>query len=63
MFVLCLVSENKDFCYDVFVSYCNEDRAWVLDKLLPHVEKDCNISVCLHERDFQVTNNKNTVAV
>ncbi|XP_045529160.1 toll-like receptor 3 [Pieris brassicae] len=46
--------ENKLFNYDVFVSYCNEDRAWVLDHLLPHVEIDCNISVCLHERDFQV---------
>ncbi|CAG4978370.1 unnamed protein product [Colias eurytheme] len=49
-----VVDETKIFNYDVFVSYCNEDRAWVLDQLLPHVEKDCNISVCLHERDFQV---------
>ncbi|XP_047513275.1 toll-like receptor 5 isoform X2 [Pieris napi] len=47
-------TKNKLFNYDVFVSYCNEDRAWVLDQLLPHVEIDCNISVCLHERDFQV---------
>ncbi|XP_045508810.1 toll-like receptor 13 isoform X1 [Colias croceus] len=49
-----VVDETKIFNYDVFVSYCNEDRAWVLDQLLPHVEKDCRISVCLHERDFQV---------
>lgn len=42
------------FNYDAFISYCNEDRAWVLDYFLPHVEQDCNISVCLHERDFQV---------
>ncbi|XP_026322715.1 toll-like receptor 13 [Hyposmocoma kahamanoa] len=42
------------FNYDVFVSYCNDDRDWVLDYLLPHVEKDCNVCVCLHERDFQV---------
>ncbi|XP_072948450.1 toll-like receptor 6 [Epargyreus clarus] len=51
-------SETPDvdtiYNYDVFVSYCNEDRTWVLDQLLPHVERDCNISVCLHERDFQV---------
>lgn len=46
--------EDAIFNYDVFVSYCNEDRAWVLDHLLPHVENDCNVSVCLHERDFQV---------
>ncbi|XP_038219817.1 toll-like receptor 1 [Zerene cesonia] len=49
-----VVDETKIFNYDVFVSYCNEDRTWVLDQLLPHVEKDCRISVCLHERDFQV---------
>ncbi|KAG6454593.1 hypothetical protein O3G_MSEX008775 [Manduca sexta] len=42
------------FHYDVFVSYCNEDRGWVLDHLLPHLESDCSISACLHERDFQV---------
>ncbi|CAH0712829.1 unnamed protein product, partial [Brenthis ino] len=47
-------AEGAIYHYDVFVSYCNEDRAWVLDQLLPHVERDCNISVCLHERDFQV---------
>ncbi|XP_047542564.1 toll-like receptor 13 [Vanessa atalanta] len=46
--------DGSIFNYDVFVSYCNEDRAWVLDQLLPHVERDCNVSVCLHERDFQV---------
>ncbi|XP_041970541.1 toll-like receptor 13 [Aricia agestis] len=46
--------ENSIYNYDVFVSYCNEDRQWVLDHLLPHLENDCNISVCLHERDFQV---------
>ncbi|XP_068621875.1 toll-like receptor 13 [Battus philenor] len=49
-----IIDENTIFNYDVFVSYCNDDRAWVLDHLLPHVEKDCSISVCLHERDFMV---------
>ncbi|XP_034827679.1 toll-like receptor 13 [Maniola hyperantus] len=57
---LSLINKNDSsddgtiFHYDVFVSYCNEDRAWVLDNLLSHVEKDCNVSVCLHERDFQI---------
>lgn len=49
-----VVEDNTIFNYDVFVSYCNEDRGWVLDHLLPHMEPDCGISVCLHERDFQV---------
>ncbi|XP_013176707.1 PREDICTED: toll-like receptor 6 isoform X1 [Papilio xuthus] len=49
-----IIDENTIFNYDVFVSYCHEDRDWVLDQLLPHVEVDANVSVCLHERDFMV---------
>ncbi|CAB3257422.1 unnamed protein product [Arctia plantaginis] len=49
-----IVDDGTIFNYDVFVSYCNEDRGWVLDHLLPHMEADCSISACLHERDFQV---------
>lgn len=48
------VHDNTIFNYDVFVSYCNEDRGWVLDHLLPHMEQECSISACLHERDFLV---------
>ncbi|XP_075988909.1 uncharacterized protein LOC142984912 isoform X2 [Anticarsia gemmatalis] len=56
---LSLINKNEGvdgtiFNYDVFVSYCNEDRGWVLDHLLPHMEAECSISACLHERDFQV---------
>ncbi|XP_071441612.1 toll-like receptor 2 [Hetaerina americana] len=51
--------------YDVFVSYSDHDRQWVLNKLLPKLEmkndigddsKQCGpaFKVCLHERDFQV---------
>ncbi|XP_055600158.1 uncharacterized protein LOC129749250 [Uranotaenia lowii] len=42
------------YMYDVFVSYSEQDRQWVLDELLPNVEKTEDISVCLHERDFKV---------
>ncbi|KAM3955582.1 toll-like receptor 2 type-1 [Aphomia sociella] len=57
---LSLISKNvvnedgKIYNYDVFVSYCNDDRTWMLDQLLPHLETECSVSVCLHERDFQV---------
>ena len=49
--------DNDDLeknCYDVFVSYCDQNRNWVLDQLLPNIEKRDEIQVCLHERDFQV---------
>ncbi|XP_062560790.1 uncharacterized protein LOC134225047 isoform X2 [Armigeres subalbatus] len=47
-------SENDCYMYDVFVSYSEHDRQWVLDELLPNLEKTEEIAVCLHERDFQV---------
>lgn len=40
--------------YDVFVSYSDIDRSWVLDDLIPSMEADGDISLCFHERDFQV---------
>ena len=53
------INEDDDdlekICYDVFVSYCEQNRNWVLDQLLPNIEKRDEIQVCLHERDFQVS--------
>ncbi|KAH8300502.1 hypothetical protein KR018_009718 [Drosophila ironensis] len=40
--------------YDIFISYCQNDRSWVLNELLPNVEEAGDISICLHERDFQI---------
>lgn len=40
--------------YDIFISYCENDRPWVLNELLPNVEDAGDVSICLHERDFQV---------
>lgn len=48
-------SQSVDsFLYDVFVSYSEQNREWVLDEFIPNVEKRESINVCLHERDFQV---------
>ncbi|CAH2056124.1 unnamed protein product, partial [Iphiclides podalirius] len=44
-----VIDENAIFNYDVFVSYCNEDRAWVLDHLLPNVEADCTVGLSILE--------------
>jgi TIR domain len=43
-----------NFTYDVFVSYSEKDRGWVLDQLIPNIERRSEINICLHERDFQV---------
>lgn len=54
-----IVSSQNDesvdtFLYDVFVSYSESNRDWVLDEFISNVEKRESINVCLHERDFQV---------
>uniref|UniRef100_A0A1B0FME2 TIR domain-containing protein n=1 Tax=Glossina morsitans morsitans TaxID=37546 RepID=A0A1B0FME2_GLOMM len=40
--------------YDLFISYCQSDRNWILQELLPNIEDTNEISLCLHERDFQI---------
>lgn len=50
-----LASVAGCYMYDVFVSYSEQDRQWVLDELLPNLERTEDIAVCLHERDFQVS--------
>uniref|UniRef100_A0A336LB50 CSON006589 protein n=1 Tax=Culicoides sonorensis TaxID=179676 RepID=A0A336LB50_CULSO len=47
-------SEVDEYAYDVFVSYSEQNRDWVLDHFLPNVEQRDGINVCLHERDFKV---------
>lgn len=46
--------DDEAFTYDVFVSYCDENRDWIIEELLPNIEHHRDIKVCLHERDFQV---------
>ncbi|XP_045383408.1 toll-like receptor 11 [Lemur catta] len=47
---------RSQFRYDVFLSYCAQDQAWVLEKLVPALEKPPpageGLRLCLPERDF-----------
>ena len=46
---------DPDLKYDAFISYANEDCAWVLRQLRPQLEDHpLRYSVCLHDRDFVV---------
>lgn len=61
--ILSLMDDNNEECfkqqnnylYDVFVSYSDPNRQWVLEELIPNLEVSSAIKVCLHERDFQVS--------
>lgn len=45
---------NDNYRFDLFVSYSEKDREFVLDQLIPNLEKRSEITICLHERDFEV---------
>nr|QNL15302.1 toll-like receptor 1 [Littorina littorea] len=45
-------SRTRRFKYDVFVSYAEEDVNWVLDELLPVLEGELGLRLCIHQRDF-----------
>ncbi|CAC5408888.1 unnamed protein product [Mytilus coruscus] len=42
----------KDYMYDVFVSYADDDRFFVHTTLLQKLEKEAGIELCLHFRNF-----------
>ncbi|XP_052542579.1 toll-like receptor 13 isoform X2 [Tympanuchus pallidicinctus] len=44
--------EEKRYLYDSFVSYNSADESWVLQKLVPELERG-SFRLCLHHRDFQ----------
>ena len=47
-----LNEEKMPIIYDAFVSYSNDDHAWVHDELARLLEDDFSLKLCLHERDF-----------
>ena len=42
--------EEGSYVFDAFVSYANEDEDWVINELLPKVEYEAKIRLCLHQR-------------
>ena len=47
------VKREEPFDYDVFISYCQKNEAWVKSQLIPYLEaQDPRLRVCHHERDF-----------
>ncbi|XP_027023688.2 toll-like receptor 13 [Tachysurus fulvidraco] len=49
-------SAKRHYQYDVFVSYSGTDESWVVDELLPNLERRGPpfLQLCLHSRDFQL---------
>ncbi|XP_071507455.1 toll-like receptor 4 [Diadema antillarum] len=47
-----LGGDDTNFLYHAFVSFCNKDKDWIEEELLPHLEEQHNFRLCVHERDF-----------
>ncbi|VDI69696.1 Hypothetical predicted protein [Mytilus galloprovincialis] len=43
---------NLDYIYDAFVSYSDDDREFVLNDCIEHIENEGNSKLCVHQRDF-----------
>ncbi|XP_037357807.1 toll-like receptor 11 [Talpa occidentalis] len=59
---LCGRRPRSQFLYDVFISYCEQDQSWVLEELVPALEKPLpageGLRLCLPERDFEIGQDK-----
>lgn len=49
-------SAERRYQYDVYLSYAGTDERWVVDELLPNLERRGPpfLRLCLHSRDFQL---------
>ncbi|XP_051562545.1 toll-like receptor 13 [Myxocyprinus asiaticus] len=48
-----LTKNHLGFQYDAFISYNVQDEPWVLEELVPKLEVQQGLRLCLHHRDFQ----------
>ncbi len=46
------LANDPDYLYDAFVCYNNNNRTWVIEKLLPELEYKRGLHLCLHDRDW-----------
>ncbi|OWF54527.1 Toll-like receptor 2 type-2 [Mizuhopecten yessoensis] len=44
--------DGEAYIYDAFVAYHYTDRPWIVSHLLPYLESQKKLRLCLHERDF-----------
>ncbi|XP_071175259.1 toll-like receptor 4 [Mytilus edulis] len=53
--------DSREYDYDAFISYSDEDRMFVINDCIKNLELDRNLKLCIHERDFipghDITNN------
>ncbi|CAC5378518.1 TLR13 [Mytilus coruscus] len=46
------IQSSPTYKYDAFISYANEETDFVVNEIIPNLECDCNLKLCVHQRDF-----------
>ncbi|CAG2194954.1 TLR13 [Mytilus edulis] len=46
------IQSSDTYKYDAFISYANEETNFVLNEVIPNLERDVNLKLCIHQRDF-----------
>ncbi|XP_071129983.1 toll-like receptor 4 [Mytilus edulis] len=46
------INTRTNFTYDAFIGYHHTDQKFVSDKMVPFLEKEKGLKLCLHQRDF-----------
>ena len=44
--------DDEQYRFEAFVSYADEDRMFVRDKIIPQLEQNDGLKLCIHHRDF-----------
>ena len=44
--------DQRDYAYDAFVIYSQQDSHWVIHELRPRLELEDNLRLCIHHRDW-----------
>ncbi|CAG2194956.1 TLR13 [Mytilus edulis] len=46
------IQSSETYKYDAFISYANEETDFVVKEMIPNLECDDNMKLCVHQRDF-----------
>ena len=47
-----LQDDRRQYAYDAFIGYSQQDSHWVATQLVPNLEQDGRMRLCIHYRDW-----------
>ncbi|CAC5418238.1 unnamed protein product [Mytilus coruscus] len=46
------IKSSSTYKYDAFISYANDETDFIVNEVIPKLEGDGNMTLCVHQRDF-----------